>query len=235
MPSYQLPVEETLKSAWAKVHGAKATIWAALGILFAIVFCLGIIQGITEAINHSLFQAMKLITNLISYFLQLGVVYIGICRAKDQPIAYQLMFRPFGLYRALSIIGLYIAEMVLFILPLLIGVAGGFVINLAFPLSGLIGGLLIAASGLSLIYLVVRLIPSLAIILDQDANPIEAIKRSFHLTKGNVLRLCLLSVIQIIILLICIIPLGIGLIWGLPFTFITYGTIYQTLLKNQTA
>lgn len=235
MTNYQLPVEETLKSAWAKVHGAKSSIWAALGIFFAIVFCLGIIQGITETINNGLFQTMKFITNLISYFLQLGVIYIGICRAKDQPISYQLMFRPFNLHRALSIIGLYIAELILFIVPALIGVAGVFVLNATFPISGALGALMIAASGLAFIYLVARLIPSLAIILDQDANPIDAIKQSFHLTRGNVLRLCLLSIIQILIIVISAIPFGIGLIWTLPFTFITYGMIYQTLLKNQTA
>lgn len=233
--TYQLPVEDTLRSAWAKVYGAKQTIWMAFIILLAIVFCLGIIQGLTEVASTTLSGFIKLITNVVSYFLQIGVLYIGICRAKDLPIHYQQMFRAFSLQRALNIVGLYIAEIVLLIVPALIAGAGGFITAASFPAAGLIGILVLCLGVIAGIYLVTRLLPSLALVLDQDLGPIQAIKLSFKLTEGNVLRLLLLSLIQILILIISAIPLGIGLIWALPFTFITYGTIYQNLLKGQTA
>lgn len=231
--TYQLPVESTLRTAWAKVHGAKKTIWAAFAILLVVVFCLGFIQGIAEMINHALFQGMKLITNVVSYFLQIGILYIGICRAKDLPIHYQQMFRAFSVQRALNIVGLYIAQFILFIIPGLVIFAGIYITTFSFPVSGLMGGIIFALGVIASIYLLARLILGLAIVLDQDSGPIQAIKHSFHLTQGNVLRLCLLSLIQIIIVVISAIPFGIGLIWTLPFAIIGYGVIYQNLLKSQ--
>jgi uncharacterized membrane protein len=233
--SYPLPVEDTLRSAWAKVYGAKQTIWIAFGILLAIAFCLGLIEGIAEIAGTALYSAAKLITNIVSYLLQIGVLYIGICRAKDTPIHYQQMFRAFSLQRALCIAGLYLCEMVILIVPALIAASGMFIMTASFPVAGLIGILVLCFGLIAGIYLVTRLLPSLAIILDQDLGPIQAIKLSFKLTHGNVLRLLLLSLIQILILIISAIPLGIGLIWTLPFTFITYGMIYKNLLQNQTA
>lgn len=233
--SYQLPVEDILRSAWAKIYGTKQTIWIAFIIALTIVFYLSIIQSIAEIASPILANLIKFITIVISYFLQIGLLYIGICRAKDLPIHYQQMFRAFSLRRAPCVIGIYLVKIILLIIPNFITIAGLLIMSASLPATSLIGILVFCLGLITTLYLLTRLILSPAIVLDQDLGPIQAIKLSFKLTHSNVLRLLSILLIQIATLIICVIPLGIGLIWWLPFLFITYGTIYKNLLQRQTA
>ena len=79
-------------------------------------------------------------------------------------------------------------------------------------------------------YLAMRLYLAKGIVLDQQVGPWAAIKKSFRATKYNVWRLIGLTLLNAIILLVSVIPLGIGLIWSLPYLFINYGMVYRRLV-----
>lgn len=231
--TYQLPISDTLRAAWDKVTGSKKSFWAALGIVFAIMFCFGLAEGLSEAMNATAFQIMKFLGRVISYFLQLGLLYMGICRAKDKPLRYDLVFCAFTIDQAFRIIGLYLLELVLFIIPAVLILAGATLYSMTFVGSVILGSFLVVLAVIAIITIAVRLMLSVGLVLDQAMSPWSAIKTSFRLTEGNAFRLIALVIIQLAIVAVSVIPLGLGLIWTIPFSLIGYGVIYQRLTSHQ--
>lgn len=227
-----LPVNDTVKSAWHKVKGAKGTIWLSLIISFLIMLGFSILESITKMYISSLLWIVVLIAQIIGFLLQMGLIYIGICRANDKPINYKMVFHAFRFPLSLNLILLYIIQILIF-LPLLII---EFLAVFFYPHVDLIGSIFLAIIGaiaaLGILYLSIRLVLSIAFQLDKEIKPWHAIKQSFQASKSNFWRLLAIYIIQILILILCTIPLGIGLIWGIPFAMICYGLIYRQLSVN---
>lgn len=227
---YQLPVVDTISTAWDKVSGAKGSVWAGIGILFVVMFVLGFIQGIFENVSHVVAMILGFAFSIVNLLLQIGLIYIGIVRAFDKPITYRLMFKTFNTTTALNIIGVYILKFLIILIPsLLIGLAvimsqSGQSTALAFII-GLVG--VIAA-----FYLSLRLFVAIAYVLDQGVGPVDAVKMSFNATRNNVLNLFGIAILQVCIFIVAAIPLGIGLIWAIPLGLIIYGTIYKRLSSH---
>lgn len=228
--TYQLPIEATITTSWASVRGAKKPIWAAIGILFLTSILLTVLQKIATDISPILATIANIIASTINYLFGMGLLYIGIKRAYGLPISYRMMFRAFELPIALRIIGVYLLQILFFSLAgILIAISLAlFTSKASLLLAVLFGGLGIAA----LIYLYIALVLAAGFVLDQGTNSWEAIKLSMAATKGNIMRILLLFLVQTIIFIIAIIPLGIGLIWSIPFMTIQYGFIYKNL-KSQ--
>lgn len=229
--AYLIPVGDTISTAWEKVKGSKGSVWAALGIFFLIMIGFGILQAITKP-TPILMNAIMVIGQVIQYLLQMGLIYIGIKRAFELPVSYQLMFRTFESDVTLRIIGLYLLEMLIFIPFGIIGVIGYLIGISSIPFGGLICFLLIILAVLGTIYVSIRISLSAALVLDRKLNPWSAIKKSFEATRSNFWRLIGILIIQVLILILSIIPLGVGLIWSLPFILVCYGVIYKNLSIN---
>lgn len=224
----QLPVWDTINAAWAKVAGSKGTFWAAIIIMFLIMFGIGILEGVTEKIFF-ISSLLGIIGSILGYFLQLGLVYIGITRAKDMPINYKLVFTPFDVQLALNLVGLYVLQTVIFLIPAIVAAAGIFLYMTGSAIAMFIGGLLVIASIVALLVIAVRLSISMAYVLDASAGPRAAIKSSLAATEGNFWNLVGIYILQMLILLVSILPAGIGLIWSIPFVLICYGMVYKQL------
>lgn len=240
---YRIPVIDTIKLAWSKVDGAKGSFWAALGIMFLVIFAFGFLEGLFEESAPILTGILKVVGGLVNFLLQIGVLYMGIQRAKDLPINYKQMFIAFELDMGLRAIGTYILQAIIFIVPMLlifiptILLATGATVAGGEPVAASTGAKIVIAlcyivAILLMVYLSIRLYISMGFVLDQRANPIDAIKSSFAATKGNVWNLIGIAILQFLILIVSIIPIGIGLIWTLPFVFILYGVLYKNLLVN---
>lgn len=227
----ELPVWETITASWEKVSGVKGSFWAGLGILFAVMFVIGFMQSLTEQIVILSF-IFGVVGNVFGYFCQLGLAYMGICRAQEKPITYTLMFSTFNLQIGLMLAGLYVLQVLIFLIPIIIGALGGVLIGTGNMLGMISGVLLCIAAAISIVVLGVRLSLSMAFVLDAGAAPVAALKSSLNATTGNFWRLAGVFLLQIIIILVSALPLGIGLIWSLPFGFICYGVIYQRLRNN---
>lgn len=231
MMKAELPVWDTINASWAKTYGSKATFWAGIGILAVIMFSLGILEGITsKSVGFS--GLIQIISNILGYFMQLGLIYIGITRAKDLPINYKMMFFTFDLQLALYLIGLYILQALIFMIPVLICAAGVFIYMMGNTFATLLGILLIIASIIVTLVLAVRLSLTMAFVLDAASAPVAAIKKSLAATDGNFWNVAGVFLLQMIIFIVSIIPLGLGLIWSIPFSLITYGMVYKTLRNN---
>ncbi|MBX3709614.1 MAG: hypothetical protein KIT56_06110 [Gammaproteobacteria bacterium] len=227
---YLLPISETIRIAWHKTYGAKASIWAALGIMLAIMLCLTFLDSLLMLYLPTIEPAFDVVTQFIGYFLQMGVVYIGIKHAQDLPISYRMIRHSFNSKIAIRIFGLLILH--LLILGILI--SGILITNssVATPTSLTLSVLLYVVSIILIVYITVRISLSAAFVLDQASGPWEAIKLSFTATRSNFWRLCALYALQCIIVMVSIIPFGIGLIWALSFAYILYGTVYKSLCNH---
>lgn len=230
-----LAVGETLGAAWDKVYGAKATIWAALGILILIAVGFGIIRFVGEHIPSEsaaliVGGIVGLIAQVIQVLMQYGLYYIGIRRGADQPISYDMMFRTFT-WDMIWRIGV-----LLLLISLIIYLPVGIIVGAFYLLSNVtvMPGLFYVGCVIGFIllfYIGIRLGMSLGFIFD-GAGPWEAIKLSWLVTKDNVLPLLGITIISFVLIAISAIPLGIGLIWTLPWGVILYGVIYHRLKMN---
>lgn len=231
-PSYLLPVWETISIAWEKVKGTKASIWAALILIFLIIGGLAILSVTAKHFLPSLSVAIDIITQVISFLLQMGMLYIGIQRAFDLPVSYTQMFRALQPAIAIRLIGVYLLETLLLIPFMAISFGGYGILVYTQSSSIIISAILMFIGFIGIFYLAFRLSLCIAFVLDKGSNPWQAIKQSYASTRSNIWRIVAVLIIETIILIISVIPLGIGLIWSLPFAAILYGVVYKNLMLN---
>lgn len=245
-----LPVIETVKAAWSRVHGAKAAMWGVL-------VCIIILRVIMAGINKVFAPESEMVVSQLALFLVFGIgfvllmlstvlnwclIYLGILRASDQTIHFNQAKYVFNLEIFFKMIGAIILKVlillpaiILLYLPKEIAIADGRDPNLTANTHG-VHALFFAACyivGLILgVFLSLRLWLTSAFVLMNKANPWLAVKLSFHATRSNVFRLIGLFILNGIILMVSAIPVGIGLIWTLPYVMINYGVVFRTLVPS---
>lgn len=236
--TYLIPVKDTIASAWRKVYGAKGSFWAAMLLLIVLSIILYGIQALFDYILPSLDSIVGIVVQAIDYLLQMGIIFFGIQRAFDLPISYSLLFRSFKYPLWVKMIGLYILQVLIFIIPVLLlfipmilkaSLENGDSLS---PLPLIISIILVVIGVIVIIILAIRLALSNAFVLDKQLGPVDAIRASFQATRGNFWRLLGIMIIQLAIVLVSVIPFGIGLIWTIPFAYILYGLVYKRLLVN---
>lgn len=234
--NYKLPIQDTMSTAWDKIAGSKGTFWAALGILILASVVAGLIGGVFEAINHVLGTVAQVIIQIYITALAYGTYYIGIVRAKDMPINYKMVFR--GIEDPRRTVKLLVTVLItwLIMLPpvviLILTSMGWAAANIDSSLLKIAIALIYIVCGLATFYLVLRTIFGVYFVLDLDVNPIDAVKLSFKATKGNVLSILGIVLLITIVVIISALPLGIGLIWTIPFAHIVLGLAYKRLTEN---
>jgi len=82
------------------------------------------------------------------------------------------------------------------------------------------------------IYLSVRLQFYEYFLIDEECGISASIKKSADISKGHVLELFILSTALAVIVLISIIPLGLGLILSIPLSTVATSYVYLKLKKN---
>ena len=82
------------------------------------------------------------------------------------------------------------------------------------------------------IYLSVRLQFYDYFLIDEECGIVESIKKSADISKGYVLELFILSAVLSLIVLISIIPMGLGLIFSIPLSMVATSYVYIKLKKN---
>ena len=82
------------------------------------------------------------------------------------------------------------------------------------------------------IYLSVRLQFYDYFLIDEECGIVESIKKSADISKGYVLELFILSAVLSLIVLISIIPMGLGLIFSIPFSMVVTSYVFIKLKKN---
>lgn len=231
--SYRLPVFQTLQESWDRLKGAKGTFWLAFLLFFVIMFGLGFLDGIVSTFIPRIESLVSLINQIIGFLLGMGVMYIGIRRAQDLPISYDQLFHAFHGTLWLKIIGLYLLQVLILVIPIVL-IFGGVLLGAASPSSlALAFGVATCFVGTILtIYLAVRIMLSMAFVLDKEMPPFEALSSSFNATKSNFWAIIGLLLLYVLIVTVSAIPLGIGLIWTIPLGYICTGRVYKNLSQH---
>lgn len=232
-------VFETVTTAWDKVKGSKAAFWAVLGCIILLEVFLKVFDKIAEYTENGLISFLLGIF-AIAFFVMVtmlfwGVLYLGIRRASGEQIHFDMIKHVFDAMLFLKVILLY----------LLIGIPLGILYlipmglhALAEPGTGFGAVLSIIAAVLYIAYLVIMIFVLIRLYLAKlhlialKGNPWEAIKISYAATESHVWQLIGLMLLNCGILIISIIPLGIGLIWSLPYLYINYGIVYRRLVER---
>lgn len=230
--TYLIPVGETISTAWNKVKGTKGSIWAAIFLLILITIGLRLVQLFIVSLIPGLEWITNAIIQLIDFLMQIGLLYIGISRALDLPFSFRMMFRPFEFYMALKIIGTYLLQVLIMIPFAIILMVAFFVQAMTMDFSTLLAILIGFVGIIGIIYITLRMYLAMAFVLDRGVMPWPAIKLSFLATRSNFWRLVAIIILELLIILVSLIPLGIGLIWTAPFVYILYGVVYRNLSFN---
>lgn len=236
--TYLLPVWDTISDAWSKVKGTKGSIWAAIIVIALIAIGAQLLAYVISTAIPNLEGLFNFIIQIIEFLLQMGVLYIGIQRARDLPFNWRMMFRAFEWDLGFKVILLYVLQVIIFI-PFIVLIIIGIVVqsmnsnSLASILATAV--VLFFLGGIGIFYLMIRMYLSMAFVIDQRVRPWQAIKLSFQATRSNFWRIVAILIIYMIILIIAAIPFFIGWIWVLPMGYILYGLVYKNLLFNVSA
>ena len=222
-------ISDSFKLAWEKVSGTKASIWIGIAIISVIVAGFELIAVGLESHYLVISKFFDFVSQIITTLSETSLLYIGIKRAQDLSFSYRDIFRAFQRRIAVHAILLFIIQFIIFTIPILFVfmiIAASGEKNLALML------ILAVLAGLIIFYLSIRMIFATAFVVDKQSNAWDAIKLSFKITRENFWNLLLVGILLSLIIVISAIPLGIGLIWSIPFTLIVYGLLYKQLLPN---
>ncbi|MBA1433619.1 MAG: hypothetical protein FAF04_08570 [Epsilonproteobacteria bacterium] len=168
-------------------------------IQFVIAFILLlIIPQITDYLN--------LVLTILTLPIAVGIIILGISRARGEEITYKQIFSYFGSYPFL-LLG--------YILVTLFTVLG----FLAFIIPG--------------IYLSIAYIYTLPLIADKNISVWNAMELSRKTVTHQWFRFFGLGIVSFFFILISAIPFGIGLIWSIPTVYIAYGLLYHRLFDEE--
>lgn len=204
-------IGDLMKEAWQKTKGAKASIWAAMIVMYLILF--GIVlggqaafgefyKGTDPAVPLAVNGVLQLVSSWFSMLMTGGVMLIGVRRALEQRVSWKMVFAGFS--KVFSITMAIIIQTLLVII--------GFVL---FVLPG--------------IYLCVGYALTLPLILDKGMGPweaLEASRKAIHKRWWTVFGLYL---VMMLFYMVSAIPLGLGLIWTVPMFFVLTGVLYVRL------
>lgn len=205
---YKLSIGDVLSEAWQRTKGAKGTVIVAI-VVYLVVYAvlLGLAAAISAMISPSIGAVMQLAAGLVLAPMGAGLFMIGLKRAVDAPISFQLMFNYFAYL--LPLIG---AAILIYVLVL-------------------IGFLLLILPG---IYLMVAYYMAIPLIVEKHMGVWQAMELSRKAITKRWFTVFGLGIVLGLLNMIAAIPMGIGLIWTIPMSLIAYGIVYRNMFGVET-
>jgi len=234
-------VMETVKNSWRAVHGTKR-IFLTISAMLVVVACSMILLESKMMsldhhlmLTHSLAYVANFLGKVIPMILGLSMVYVGIQRSLHPHLQWHMIGYVFNLNLLWKVVCLDIL-LVVILSPVVILFYGSLRFFDYFPnfepsiFFEFCRFVVFIASLILMIYLMMRLYLTKAIVVAEKSAPWKTIQASFQATKSHGWKLFGLFLINILIIAVSSIPLGIGLIWSVPFCFINYGFVYKKLM-----
>lgn len=197
-----------LSEAWALSNGFKATFWGSFLLYMGVVIVAAIVMGILSFVVTLIATEAAVVIAVLSQVIQLvitapliaGLFMIGIKRAAGQPVNAFMVFNYFP--KTLPLFLTYLLMLVLVV----------------------IGFVLLAIPG---IYLMLAYAFALPLLVDKKLGIWESLETSRKGITRCWFRFFGFGIIGFLIVLVSAIPLGIGLIWTLPWLYAAMGVIYR--------
>lgn len=233
-----LPVFDTMQSAWNSVRGSKRVFWTAFSIY--------LVCDIAEALfGNSLYTDIPFKTIMIDTWALIGIfqlflilqcIDLGIRRARGLPINfYSSLNNVLDLKLLLNMLGLIFLASFFVVVPTTILALLPTLVDSLKMINGILLGLFSAfcyiLAALSFMLFFIRTSLSYAVCITQRMGPIMSITISIQATQSNVFRIASIFILNVLIFFITVFPLGIGLVWSLPYIIISYGMMYNILVK----
>jgi len=150
--------------------------------------------------------ASSTIEMLFTLPILIGIMLLGVKRARDESLEIPSIFSYFGM--AIPVILAYVAMTILLSLGFILLIIPG-------------------------IYLAVSYAFTYTLIVDKGLDIWEAMELSRKTVTKQWFKFFGLSILSGIIIVISAIPLGIGLVWSIPTTYIAYGLLYHRLFDDE--
>ncbi|WP_062066532.1 hypothetical protein [Cellvibrio sp. OA-2007] len=199
-----------LSEAWALSNGFKASFWGAFLLYMGVAMLLGIAAGILTGVMASISPSSSVVMAVLLQFVQLiitapltaGLFMISIKRAQGLPVNAFMIFSYFP--KTLPLFLTYLLVMLFVVIGLVLLVIPG-------------------------IYLIVAYALALPLLVDKNLSIWQALETSRKGISACWFRFFGLGLLSVLIMMISAIPLGIGLIWTLPWLYIALGVVYRDL------
>ncbi|MEN0106471.1 MAG: hypothetical protein AAGC84_08605 [Pseudomonas sp.] len=226
---YNFGIGALLADAWRHTKGSKGIIIGGFVVYYAALFAVMNILDIVLAIfgfaglagvglfgvpeGTSLYlgaMAALLVGSLLVCFLATAIAYpflaginmVGIRAAAGQPVRFGEVFSHFG--RAEQVI-----LTALLMLPLIV-----------------VGYLLLVLPG---IYLSVAYVLAIPLVVERGLSPWQALETSRKAITQHWFKVFGLLLLLGLVLVLSVIPLGIGLLWTIPLMVVAMGVLYRTI------
>lgn len=204
---YEINLSNILSEAWQKTKGVKRYILGAgiimYVVMFAAIMVLGGIFGVGSDPNESslvLQLSIQLIFIAILLPFLAGIFIISARKIQGKPFEFGDAFGGFGKTGPLIVTGIIMNIMIT------------------------IGTLLLIIPG---IYLTVAYMFAIPLIIDRNLSPWEALETSRKAITKHWFSVFLFWLLMLVITIVCTIPFGLGLIWGLPMLSLAFAIIYR--------
>lgn len=196
-------IAEVMAEAWQLKNGFKSTYWGAL-LLYTTVAM--VISGVFEFVGSGS-TIMKIISQLVSglvgYPLWVGLMMIAIKHSVGTPTDVSMIFAYYP--KTIPIFLNYLLMMVLVLIGLSLLVLPGIYLAFAYTLA-------------------------MPLIVEKNLGPWDALEASRKAITPCWFRTFGLFFVSSIILMISALPIGIGLIWTVPFLALVMAIVYRNLI-----
>lgn len=195
-------IGDVFKEAWELTKGVKLAFWGAFLIYIGIAIAVGVPFELIGKESPVVGVIAQIVTGLVTYPLGVGLSMMGIKRSVGLPINAFMVFDYYP--KTIPIFLLYLLMMLLIGLGLLLLIIPGIYLAIAYSMAA-------------------------PLMVEKNMRLWEALE-----TSRKAIHKCWFGVfglffVIVLVLLISMIPLGIGLIWAAPFICIVMGIVYRSL------
>ncbi len=198
-------IKESIRYGWKKTLSQPIIILYFLIAMAGTQFVEFLFNFIFSEASESITSIVGAILTIISIVFSIGMVRVVLNVYENKALKFE------NLYEDWRLIGWYI-------------------------LGGIINGLLVILGLVLLIipgiFVAVRLSMWPYIMLEGESNSIEAIKKSWKLTEGKVLKLIGLYLVQFLVVLLGIIALLVGVVVAMPVISLSLVFVYKKLTES---
>lgn len=201
-------IEGVLKEAWDLVSGVKASFWGAMLIYIGIAIAVSLPFELLGKDSVVIGFIGQIVIGLLTYPLYAAISIMAIKRSVNSSINAFMVFDCYS--KTIPIFLLYVLMMLLIALGLILLIIPG-------------------------IYLMVAYSSAIPLLVEKKMGLWEALETSRKTITKRWFSVFALYLIVFVVIMISAIPLGIGLIWTLPFAILLSGVIYRNMFGVEQA
>ena len=206
---YSFAIGDVIKEAWAVTSGSKRIILGGLIVSMLVTIPLSAVLSAFAPVQAAGWIALigyQLVTSIISGALVLplygGIMMFAVKRAAGQTSTFGDLFSYYPKF-----------------IPLLI-------LNVLVTITIYVGYALLILPG---IYLTIAYSLAFPLMLEKNLSPWQAMETSRKAITHKWFQVFGLFIVVFLLMMLAMIPLGIGLIWVAPMLFLVYGILYRTI------